>query len=79
MIHNSKQIFLSPRFVIHNTNPIRIRDHGFDTYPWIHKTNPRVHNSLIFFMITNKAGGMFDNSLFDNSFGFVWQFKNGLF
>ncbi len=23
--------------------------------------------------------GMFDNSYFDNSFGFVQQFKNGLF
>ncbi len=29
--------------------------------------------------ILSEAGGMFDNSLFDNSFGFVRQFKNGLF
>jgi hypothetical protein len=27
----------------------------------------------------SKTGGMFDNSLFDNSFGFVCQLKNGSF
>jgi hypothetical protein len=28
---------------------------------------------------TNEAGATFDNSFFDNSFGFLRQFKNGSF
>jgi hypothetical protein len=32
-----------------------------------------------FFAFIQGNVGMFDNSYFDNSFGFVLQFKNGLF